>query len=43
MFPISAWQVVWAEFVVYVFTNLGIHVFTNDENFVFRDVTKKEG
>ena len=41
MFPISVWQVVLAEFVVYVFINLGIHVSTNDENIVFEDATNK--
>ena len=29
--------------MVYVFTNLGIRVSTNDENAVFRDTTKKGG
>ena len=32
-----------AEFVVYVFTILGIHVSTNDEKVVFRDATKMGG
>ena len=43
MFPISVWRVVQAEFVVYVFTYLGMHVSTDDENIVFRDTTNKGG
>ena len=43
MFPISVWRVVSPEFVVYVFTNLGIHVSTDDENVVFRYATNKGG
>ena len=27
--------------MVYVFPNLGIHIFTNDENVVFRDAMNK--
>ena len=42
MFSISVWRVVLAEFVVSVFTNLGIHVSANDENVVFWDATNKE-
>ena len=42
MLSISVWRVVYAEFVVYVFTNLGIHISANDEN-VFWDVTNKRG
>ena len=34
---LDVWRVVWAEFVVYIFTDLGIHVSTDDENHVFRD------
>ena len=30
MFPISVWRVVEAEFVVYIFTYLDIHVSTDD-------------
>ena len=41
MFLISVWRVVYAEFVVYVFTNLGIHVSTDDKNVVFRDALNK--
>ena len=43
MFLISVWRAVKAEFVAYAFTNLGIHVSTDNENFVFRDVTNKGG
>ena len=43
MFPISVWWVVLAEFVVYVFTYLSIHVPTDDENIVFLDTTNKGG
>ena len=31
------------EFVVSIFTNLGIHVSTHDENVAFRDATNKGG
>ena len=41
MSPISVRRVVQA--VVYVFTNLGIHVSTDDENVVSRDATNKGG
>ena len=41
MFPICLGRVVSAEFLVYVFTNLDIHVFTDDENDLFRDATYK--
>ena len=37
MLPVSVWRVVEAEFVVYVFNNLGIHVSINDENVMIRD------
>ena len=43
MFLVSVWRVVLAEFVVYIFTNLGIHVSINDENVVFRDATNRGG
>ena len=41
LFPISVWRVLLAEFVVYVFTNLGIHVSVDNENVVY--ATSKEG
>ena len=43
MLPISVWRSGLAEFVVYVFTNLGIHVSTNDEDVVFQDSLNKGG
>ena len=43
MFSISVWQVVEAEFEVYVFTILGIHFSNDDKNVVFRDATNKGG
>ena len=43
MFHISVWGVVLTESLVYVFTNSGIHVSTDDKNIVFRDATNKGG
>ena len=43
MLSISVWRVVYAEFVVYVFPNLGIRVSADDKNIVFRDATNKRG
>ena len=43
MLPISVWRVVQAEFVVCVFTNLGIHASTDDKNVVFRDAMNEGG
>ena len=43
MLSISAWRVVLTEFVVYVFTELGIHISANDEKVVFRDATDNRG
>ena len=37
MFTIPVWQVMEAEFVVYVFTYLGIHASTDDENVFVAD------
>ena len=39
MFPISVWRVERAEFIVYVFTYMGIHVSTDNEIIVFPDAT----
>ena len=41
MFPISVWRVVLAEFVVYIFTYLGINVSIDDENVVFLETTNE--
>ena len=43
MLLISVWRIVKAEFVVYIFTDLGIHVSANDENVVFWNATNKSG
>ena len=41
MFLISVWRIVLGEFVVYVSTNFGIQVFSNDVAVLFRDATNK--
>ena len=41
MFFITVWRVVWTEIIIFGFTYLSIHVFTDDENVVFKNVSDK--
>ena len=43
MFPFSIWRIVLAEFMFYIFANLGLHVYTDDENVEFRDAAYRGG
>ena len=43
LFPNSVWRVIEAEFVVYIFTYLDIHVSTDDLSVVFPDAMNKRG